>query len=262
VDPDEAKKHRPFQRFEMERPNELWQMDFKGYFTLDDRGTCHPLTILDDHSRFLLGLRACSNETRLTVQKHLVSVFRQYGLPDRMLMDNGSPWGDSGQAYTTLTVWLIRLGIAVSHGHPYHPQTQGKDERLHRTLQEELLNQQAHASLEEWQQAFDPWREMYNYERPHEALRLEVPVSRYVPSQRAFPETLPPVIYDPGATVRKVDSAGRTSFHNRAIRVGKAFCGQLVAIRSTDEDGCYTVHFCQEEVRKIDFRERNDEAYV
>ena len=107
-------------------------MDFKGHIRLE-QGRCHPLTILDDHSRFLLGLYACPDEVWQTVQAQLTLAFRQYGLPKRMLMDNGSPWGDDRQSpHTILTAWLMRLDVAVSHGRPYHPQTQGKDERLHR----------------------------------------------------------------------------------------------------------------------------------
>ena len=104
------------------------------------QGRCHPLTVLDDHSRFALGLQACADELGKTVRERLTAIFRRYGLPERMLMDNGSPWGfDQDHPYTTLTVWLLRLGISVSHGRPYHPQTQGKDERFHRTIAAEVL---------------------------------------------------------------------------------------------------------------------------
>ncbi len=97
MDPQETCKHRPMQRFERATPNELWQMDFKGHFKLD-QGRCHPLTILDDHSRFLLGLHACSNQLWQTVQSQLTLTFRAYGLPECMLMDNGSPWGDDRES--------------------------------------------------------------------------------------------------------------------------------------------------------------------
>jgi transposase InsO family protein len=90
----------------------LWQMDFKGYFALEEGGYCHPLTVLDDHSRFLVGLKACSNQTRQTVQRQLIDIFRCYGLREPMLMDNGSPWSDDAETPNTiLTSWLIRLGI-------------------------------------------------------------------------------------------------------------------------------------------------------
>jgi len=121
-----AARERP-QRFERAAPNELWQMDFKGHFPLA-HGRCHPLTVLDDHSRYALGIRACGDETGDTVQGELTAIFRRYGLPDCMLMDNGSPWGSSNaeHRYTGFELWLMELGIAVTHGRPYHPQTQGK----------------------------------------------------------------------------------------------------------------------------------------
>ncbi len=258
IDPEEAKKHHPFQRFEMERPNQLWQMDFKSYFALAEGGYCHPLTVLDDHSRFLLALRACPNETHGTVQGQLTAIFRHYGLPERMLMDNGSPWGDDADhPYTILTAWLVRLGIVISHGHPYHPQTQGKDERLHRTLKEELLSRQSLPNLEACQKAFDPWREMYNNERPHDALGLQTPASRYAYSPRSFPDQLPPVLYDTSDTVRKVDAAGRVSFHNRQFYVGKAFRHQPIAIRSTEVDGEFAIYYCKHRVAQFSLREHN-----
>ena len=134
LDEAEADKHTAFTRFEHKAPNDLWQMDFKGHFATE-AGRCHALTVLDDHSRYALELGACANERTETVQARLTSAFRRYGLPWRMLMDNGSPWGNSLEdRYTPLTVWLLRLGVAISHGKPYHPQTQGKDAHLQHPL--------------------------------------------------------------------------------------------------------------------------------
>ena len=256
MDADESVKHRAFQRFEREYPNELWQMDFKGHFPLTGIGRCHPLTVLDDCSRFLLCLKACPNETRETVVEHLTSIFRCYGMPDRMLMDNGSPWGtDADNPYTRLTVWLIRLGIDISHGRPHHPQTQGKDERLHRTLNAELISRHSFSDLSDWQRSFDEWRDEYNYVRPHEALGMSVPGEWYQPSSRCFPEVLPPVCYDTSDIVRKVDVCGRISFGNRKFRVGKAFHNQPVAIRPTDTDGVFHVFFVSKPVAQISFHD-------
>jgi transposase InsO family protein len=236
----------------MERPNQLWQMDFKGYFALTEGRYCHTLTVLDDHSRFLLGLRACADETYGTVQAELTAIFGCYGLPQRMLMDNGSPWGDDAETrHTKLTAWLIRLGIAISHGRPYHPQTQGKDERLHRTLKDELLSRQAFARLDDCQEGFDQWRQLYNRQRPHEALDMGCPGERYVPSKCPFPQTLPPVLYGEDDTVRKVDASGRIYFTNRALRIGKAFRHQPVAIRPTDSDQVFDVFFCKQKIAVI-----------
>jgi len=258
IDPDESVKHKAFQRFEREHPNELWQMDFKGYFPLDGMSGkyCHPLTVLDDCSRFLLGLRACPNERHDTVVEHLTTIFRLYGMPDRMLMDNGAPWGDDADTpYTRLTAWLIRLGIGISHGRPYHPQTQGKDERLHRTLNAELISRHSFSDLPVCQMLFDDWRDTYNFVRPHEALGMSVPGQRYEPSPRSFPEELPPVLYDASDVVRKVDSTGKISFRNVTFHVGKAFQHQSVAIRPTDVDGDFHVFYCQKQIAQISFHD-------
>ena len=258
LEPKESAKHRPFKRFEMAKPNELWQIDFKGHFALEQGGRCHPLTILDDYSRFLVGLRACDREDRETVQAELTGIFRLYGLPERMLMDNGAPFGTGGhRRYSKLNAWMIRLGIEVSHGRPRHPQTQGKDERLHRTLKAELLNEQQLEDLQDSQSHFDLWRDMYNQERPHEALGMAVPSTRYQPSPTPFPESLPPIDYPLSDTIRQVDITGRISFRNRLFSVGKAFADQPVALRPIEIDGIFDVYFCQQKIDQISFREDN-----
>lgn len=258
IDPQEAAKHKPFQRFERERPNELWQMDFKGYFALQAGGYCHPLTVLDDHSRFLVGLKACPNETHATVKSQLTAIFEQYGLPERLLMDNGPPWGDDQDSHHTIfTSWLLRLGIAVSHGRPYHPQTQGKDERLNRSLLNEVISRHAMSTLAESQAHFDAWQQIYNYLRPHEALQLATPSTRYQPSPRPFPAILPPVTYEPNDLIRKVDDSGKIFFHNHCFRVGKAFRHQLVALRPAESDGIFDVFFCTMKVKQIDLRQED-----
>jgi len=123
-----------YQRFEMEAPNLLWQMDFKGWVPLANQARCHPLTIVDDHSRFAVCLAACANEQSNTVQGQLEITFRCYGLPEAVFVDNGTPWGDaSGARWTRLGVWLLKLGVDVLHSRPFHPQSRGKSERFHRT---------------------------------------------------------------------------------------------------------------------------------
>ena len=154
-------------------------MDFKGHFPLLSRGRCHPLTVLDDHSRFSLVLQACADERGETVRCVLTSAFRRYGLPAAMLMDNGAPWGsDHDHPFTAFSLWLIRLGIRVAHGRAYHPQTQGKDERFHRTLKFEVLRHFNFTTLAHCQREFEHFRERYNLVRPHDALGLATPASR------------------------------------------------------------------------------------
>lgn len=256
---EENDKHRTWQRFEHEAPNRLWQMDFKGHFALRE-ARCHPLTILDDHSRYALALEACSNERSRTVQTHLITTFRRYGLPERMLMDNGSPWGNTPEhPYTPLTAWLIRLGIGVSHGRPYHPQTQGKDERFHRTFKAEVLNQPLE-DMTVCARRFEEWRHIYNHQRPHQALEMQVPASRYKPSARQYPEMLPEIEYGPDDVVRRVIGEGKLSFRGRLFRVSKAFRGYPVALRPGVADGEYKVFFCHEHIATISFRELEENS--
>lgn len=256
IDASEAEKHRAFLRFEQDAPNILWQMDFKGHFPLLE-GRCHALTVLDDHSRFALGLQACSNERGLTVQSHLTEIFRRYGLPERILMDNGSPWGsDLAHPYTPLTVWLLRLGIAVSHSRPYHPQTQGKAERFHRTLKAELLSGRLFRDLAHCQEHFDDWRQGYNLERPHEALGLDTPAAHYTVSLRLFPEQLPAIEYDERALTRKVNPYGIISFRGRVYRAGRAFAGHTVALGPADVDDHMDILFGSHVVGRIDLNKR------
>lgn len=243
-------------RFEAERPNALSQMDFKGDFALTSGGRCHPLTVLDDKTRFCLGLQACPNERGVTVQQRLTDIFRTYGLPTRILFDNGSPWGsDDEHFYTWLTVWLIRLDIAPVHSRPYHPQTLGKDERFHRTLKLELLRHYQFTDLAESQKRFDTWRDRYNFERPHESLDMKTPSECYYPSERRFPETLPPVEYDTGDHVRKVQQGGKISFLGKEYKLPKAFVGYPVALRYTTTDGVLHVHFCHHRIGQLDLSE-------
>jgi len=242
-----------YRRFEKERPNQLWQMDFKGYFHLGTQEQCHPLTVLDDHSRYSLCLEACRNEQTETVQQRLTAIFRRYGLPERMLMDNGPPWGSCLlHQFTPLTVWLLRLGIAVSHGRPYHPQTQGKDERFHRSLKAEVLAQRVFPDFECVQRRFDDWRHCYNHVRPHEALDMQVPASRYQPSPRSFPEQLSPVEYGTTDRIRKVEVNGKITFRRHRYHVGRAFAGYRVALRPSLADGVYDVYFATHLIAQLD----------
>lgn len=254
LDPARAGQPRAWRRFERAGPNELWQLDFKGHVQLGARGgRLHPLTVLDDHSRFLVGLVACADEAGPTVQAVLTALFHRYGLPDRLLMDNGGPWG-GGPAphWTRLTVWVLRLGVAVSHGRPYHPQTQGKDERLHRTLQAELLQGRTFPDLAAAQRAFDRWRDVYNLERPHEACGLAPPSSRYQPSPRPFPEPLPPIAYGPDDLVRLVQDKGEIWLRGRPYAVGQAFHGQPVALRPGPAEHLLEVFYLSHRVAQID----------
>jgi len=205
---EESTKHSPLQRFEM--ANGL---------------LCHPLTVIDDHSRFLIGLKACPYQHSRAVREHLKDIFSCYGLPERMLMDNGAIWKGF---HTKLTSWLVRLGIQVVHGRIHHPQTQGKDERLHRTLKNELLIRQSFYDL-----------------------GMQTPGSHYQPSSRTFTGSFPPIEYETGDILRKVDCLGKLQYQGRKFRIGKAFKKSVVALQPTEMDGVLNVFFFKQRIAQI-----------
>ncbi len=253
---------RDFVRFEAEAPNELWQMDFKGDFLLGDGARCYPLTLTDDHSRFALCIEACADQRRATVAAHLSRVFARYGLPRRLLCDNGPPWGTTWGTdgagrwrphWTRLGAWLVRHGITLVHGRPYHPQTQGKLERFHRSLDAEVIAPLGGglglSDMSECQRRFSAWRSLYNEERPHEGLAMAVPLSRYRVSTRPMPSVEPVVVYDVGTEVRRVGETGEISFRGQVHRVGKGFAGERVGLRASEEvEGVWSVWYAHQEV--------------
>jgi transposase InsO family protein len=247
-----------WQRFEREQPNELWQMDFKGHFATVGEGRCHPLTVLDDHSRFNVVLQACAFETTATVQAHLERAFATYGLPRQINTDNGAPWGASRQLgqLTELAIWLIRLGIRVSYSRPYHPQTNGKNERFHRSLKAEVLAGRTFMTHREAQTEFERWRELYNNRRPHEGIGMSTPVKRYRPSTRVWPSTIPEPQYGPDDEIVKVDWHGHFTFRGRELKVSRSLEKLSLAARpNAEKDGVFDFYFYQHRVMELDLNQ-------
>ncbi len=230
-------------RFERSTPNELWQMDSKGKYPLRD-GECHPLSILDDHSRYAVGLYALSALRSEQAYPCLVETFRRYGVPEALLMDHGALWWSVNNEWglTWLSVRLIEQGIRLLYGRVCHPQTQGKVERFHRTLGGALRHRGVPERIEEWKPALDEFRESYNERRPHEALGMQRPAQRYQPSPRAYREQPAEWDYPEGGDVRRLNTqgslvegqqrwfvcgAGRAARAGRAIR--RQAAGQLPA---------------------------------
>lgn len=257
VPPPANKPGQPWQRFEKDAPNRMWQMDFKGHMPLSRGGACHPLTVIDDHSRYALCLKACANEQTDTVQNALTRTFRRYGLPETILTDNGSPWGDGPyRGWTRLGVWLLKLGIGLHHSRPYHPQTHGKNERFNRTLKAEVFALRSFRDLGDVQRALDVWRAVYNLERPHEALDQDVPADRYRPSLRPMPTRLPVVEYDDGEILRTVSTTkSYISFKGRFWKMPQAFRGERLAIRPRHKDGVFAVCLGPYRIAQIDFNQ-------
>ena len=259
IDPQASKAAQHWQRFEHELPNALWQIDFKGHFETN-AGRCHPLTVIDDHSRFNLAIAACSQTNTASVQDHLQRVFLRYGLPVRINADNGAPWGSPSKVehgLTALSVWLIRLGIRISHSAPYHPQTNGKLERFHRSLKAEVLNGRSFTDLVQAQECFERWRGVYNHERPHEALEMKTPAARYQMSPRRLPSVLAPIEYGgPDDRVLTVGWNGWVKFEGRKLRLSSALHRLPVAMRpDPTADGCFEAFFCHHRFMRVDLRD-------
>ncbi|HEY4301430.1 MAG TPA: IS481 family transposase [Candidatus Didemnitutus sp.] len=244
-----------YRRFVRAQPNELWQMDHKGDFATQHGPRCYPLTVLDDHSRFNLVLDAAGQRTGSAVQAALTEAFATYGLPEAILCDHGSPWAAAEPVcpHTTFTVWLLRLGVRVLHGRPRHPQTQGKDERFHRTLEHELLKRHTWQDLAHCAREFPAYRQRYNCERPHDSLGGDTPVRHYRPSPRSLPPALPGLEYAAGLHVRTVRSFGGITFANQTWYVGRAFAGLAIGLRpSPQADGQWEVWFAHHLLGRID----------
>ena len=184
-------------------------------------------------------------------------------MPRQILADNGSPWGDPlrTKAFCKFEVWLMRLGVKLRHGRPRHPQTQGKEERFHRTLKVEVLQGREFQDNADVQCALGPWRHVYNHERPHEALGLEVPASRYRPSQREFPEALSLPEYLPEDIVRRVGRDGYIRIRGARVVLGLGLAKQDVAFRATPEDGIYDVWFMASMLGRINLNSINKEDW-
>lgn len=234
ISPEESARHTAFRRFVRDAPNELWQMDFKGHFAMMNGSRCHPLTMKDDHSRNLLCLDAYDNERWEGVKGSLNRVFLDNGLPDAILCDNGAPWGDNHGGYTPFELWMMQMDVLPIHGRPFHSQTQGKEERFHRTLNEDLLKRIPIRDLAHAQQLFDSYRLEFNTERPHSALNLDVPAKHYRKSPRKMPDVLKEPEYDLGKTLRKVNCKGYISIQNHRYYLSETFIGRYMELLPLD----------------------------
>jgi transposase InsO family protein len=241
--------HRPaLNRFQRESCNQLWQMDFKGVVSLS-RGRCYPLSVLDDHSRFAVGLYALGNQYGEAVHSCLIDSFERYGIPEAMLMDHGTPWwsNTNGHGLTRLSVSLIKQGVELCWSAVRHPQTQGKVERFHRTLQDSVLGRGRPRTLADLREAFRCFREEYNNIRPHEALEMAVPAHRYKPSRRAYNPHPRSWEYPQGSIVKRLNTQGCLDYKNRRYFVCEALMNEHVRIEHVDKNILISYrHMCTE----------------
>lgn len=252
---EETEKHIPWKRFEKENPNDLWQMDFKGHFGMLNNNRCHPLTLLDDCSRYSLCIDAKDNERWNGVKSSLERLFEEYGKPKAILCDNGSSWGDAQGSYTQFDLWMMQLDILPIHGKPLHPQTQGKEERFHRTMKKDLLERTVIRDLVHAQEEFNTFRYCYNYERPHEALGLDTPAKHYKPSNRIYNGNTKEPDYDSGLQLRKVNYKGYVSIHRHRYYLSETLIGKYLEVKE-ENDYLVSLNYGKFQIAKIDLNEQ------
>ena len=255
----EQDRHRPaLQRFEREAPNQLWQMDFKSPKGWNQ--AIGPLSVLDDCSRFALLLRGTWTTRGEAVQEQLEGAFQSYGMPAEMLMDHGIPWwsGQGPRGWTRLTVWLMKLGVGLLFSGVRHPQTQGKVERFHGTL-EQARRRRGLPFAELHQAWLDEFREEYNQVRPHEALGMKTPASVWSPSARRYHPNPPEWEYGSGSEVQRLGPHGQLKLEGRWWQVCEALAGEAVQLQRVQ--GRVLVYYCQTLVREIDLVESSSTAF-
>ena len=231
-------------------PNEEWSIDFKGWFRTRDGERCDPLTVADTATRYLL-------ETRIIppigakVREVLERIFAEFGLPEALRSDNGSPFGSSGAGgLSTVSVWLLKLGIEPHYIPPGSPQDNGGHERMHRTLAEHTTQPPAETKQEQ-QRRFDDFRRHYNEERPHEALDQTPPTKHWRPSTRGLPKRLEDPWYDASHEVRRVKPAGFIKWRGDRVFIGEALAGEIVGLAELEKGG-HIVRFCTRDLGMID----------
>ena len=225
------------QRFERAGPNELWQMDFKGEYRVRGQGWCFPLTVLDAHSRYLVGLYPLASTQAAPVKRCLIDCFDRYGLPEAILLDHGVPWWSvtNGHGLTHLSVFLLKQDIRLIYGAIAHPQTRGKIERLHRTLNRALHGRGLPDDWPGFRHALRAFRQEYNDIRPHHALAMAVPADRYRPSSRPYRPNPPEWDYRDDGVLIRLNTQGCLDYRRHRYFVCEALAKEPVFCKEFDD---------------------------
>jgi putative transposase len=232
-------------------PNDLWTADFKGQFRTRNGIYCYPLTIADQHTRYLLCVHGLLTTRGVGVRPLFERAFREHGLPLAIRTDNGVPFANTGlHGLTQLNVWWLRLGIQHQRIRPASPQENGAHERMHRTLKAETTRPPAQDLLRQ-QRAFNAFRREYNEERPHAALQGDPPAARYADSARPFPSTLPPLEYPGHFQVKRVTHAGTIRFKHKLLFLANALKEHHVGLEES-ADGVWSLYLGPVLLGKID----------
>ena len=250
-------------RFAKATPNEMWQVDFKGHFKLSSGARCHPLNVVDDCSRYAIISTPLLNETFEAVSPPFVHAFREYGLPETILCDNGNPWGTPQRnGITAFEAWAMELGVLVIHGRPLHPQTQGKEESFNKSWKRECLERLGPMpDLLDVITESELFRGFYNDERPHFGIGGKVPSDVYRRSPRSYPDVIKEWEYPEGVFVRRVSNIGRVSWHDTPVFVGTGLRGKRIAMaESRHHPGCFDLFFRNFRIGRLNLAARTVES--
>jgi transposase InsO family protein len=239
---------------EVRAANQLWTADFKGQFKTRDGRWCYPLTVADEHTRYLLACDALRSTEGKGVRPVFERLFRGHGLPESIRTDNGVPFVHSKAIHglSSLSVWWIELGIRPERIEPGKPQQNGRHERMHRTLKDETVCPPA-SSLKAQQSRFDAFRQEFNHERPHQALDQKRPAEVWSPSKRAFPDRIPMPDYPQHYLLRRVFRTGHIKFKNKLLFLSQTLQKQHVALEEI-EDGIWSIYFYDILLGRLDER--------
>ena len=251
ISPEESQKRQHYIRFEKDRSNAMWQTDFKGEFRMQDQKYCYPLTILDDHSRFSVKIAPHLSTSNVVIPTFL-DAFREFGMPDSILSDNGAQFAGFRKGYTQFEKWLMDIDILPIHGRIKHPQTQGKIERFHRTIKQELLNHRNIEDIIDAKKQFDIWRSKYNNLRPHEALGMKTPAEVYTPSKRMYPERIKKYEYGGEYHVIKVNSWGYVRFDKWQVYLSETMVDQHIEFRPSSDGETFIACYRNFEIAEFD----------
>lgn len=239
IAPEESGKRKAFVRFEKEHCNDMWQTDFKGEFKMSDQKYCYPLNIFDDRSRFLIKTLPCLGTANVVIPAFR-SAFEEFGMPNSVLSDNGTQFAGFRQGYTQFEKWLMNHDILPIHGRIKHPQTQGKIERFHRSMKDELLKYTEIRDIADAEIQFQKWRDKYNNERPHEALSMKCPAEVYVPSSRIYSDKVRQYDYGGNYHVIKVNSWGYVRFDKWQVYLSETMIGEHIEFRPNERDDSFS----------------------
>lgn len=238
IDPAESDKRKPYVRFAKEHSNDMWQTDFKGEFKMNNGKYCYPLDIIDDCTRFAIGIVAFESTANAVIPS-FEAAFREFGMPKAVLSDNGSQFAGFRHGFTQFEKFLMNHDILPIHGRAYHPQTQGKIERFHRSMKDELLKYRHFENLDDANDAFREWRYKYNFVRPHEALNMLCPAEVYEKSKREYKEDVPEYDYSGENHVIKVNTWGYVRFAHYQVYISETMINERIEFRHSDDGNSF-----------------------